>query len=232
MPPSTGMTAWWRADSISQEDGTIVSFLPDISGNNNNLIPVGAATGAIYYNNIINGYPALRFNGTSVNTMGSQTLNASDLNFTMVAIMSPQDLSTNHNIVDSSANGGRSVRTGTVSYQMVVRGLQAGPVATATTLVIGKPVAIFVGCDSLTVNYWTNNAVAGGGNINVSSTPGTYQIVGGGTSVMNAYLTEMMFYDHKITSSEKEQIASYIQNKYSINMGITNNFQGNFAQLL
>jgi hypothetical protein len=55
----SGLHLWLDAGTLSLTDGTSVSTWADQSGNGND------ATGtALFYNNVVNGKPAIRFNGT------------------------------------------------------------------------------------------------------------------------------------------------------------------------
>ena len=61
------LSGWWEADTVTPvADGTQTAPIVDASANANNLItPGGADTPLLYYNNVKNGKPSLRANGTS-----------------------------------------------------------------------------------------------------------------------------------------------------------------------
>jgi hypothetical protein len=69
-PPNTfqpsdiaGLIAWYKADSISQSDGTGVASLPDSSGNGNTITNTSDPNQPIFKTSIVHGKPVLRFSG-------------------------------------------------------------------------------------------------------------------------------------------------------------------------
>jgi len=60
--PRSSLLAWHCSDSIKLNDGDAVSELPDISGNNRTLVV--ASNKPTFETNIINGLPAIYFNGS------------------------------------------------------------------------------------------------------------------------------------------------------------------------
>lgn len=61
-----GLKLWFDATKLPvMNDGTPVATWPDMSGNGYDVTQATEANQALYYNNIFNGKPALKFNGTS-----------------------------------------------------------------------------------------------------------------------------------------------------------------------
>lgn len=63
---SATLRAWYKADALALADNAAVNSFTDSSGNSRHAIPGGAsATAPTYKTGIINGLPAIRFNGTN-----------------------------------------------------------------------------------------------------------------------------------------------------------------------
>lgn len=61
----SGIKGWWKADSISQADGSSVSAWLDSSGNEAHMYQSSASAQPTLQTNELNGYPVVRFDGTN-----------------------------------------------------------------------------------------------------------------------------------------------------------------------
>jgi hypothetical protein len=59
--PTTDLVGWWKANSLSLSDLDLVSTVVDSAGNGWDLTQTNATYKPVYRTNVINGYPAIRF---------------------------------------------------------------------------------------------------------------------------------------------------------------------------
>ncbi len=64
-PPAEGLLLWLKADSISASDGDVISSWDDQSGNGLHFTQSDSTKAPVFKTNIINGLPALRFDGVN-----------------------------------------------------------------------------------------------------------------------------------------------------------------------
>ena len=62
---------WYRADAIQGlSDGASVATWSDSSGNGNNATQASSGNRPVWKQNVLNGYPVVRFNGTNSSLIG------------------------------------------------------------------------------------------------------------------------------------------------------------------
>jgi hypothetical protein len=119
MPPVAGVTCWYDASAITGvADGAAVSSVSDLSGNAYHLT-TGTAT---YYKttaaNLINGHPALWFDGSTTYLQSTATVTFASLPFTVQVVLREAAATGTHGIMTNSDNSAATETLSTLYRQV------------------------------------------------------------------------------------------------------------------
>jgi hypothetical protein len=119
MPPVAGVTCWYDASAITGvADGAAVSSVSDLSGNAYHLT-TGTAT---YYKttgaNLINGHPALWFDGSTTYLQSTATVTFNALPFTVQVVLREAAATGTHGIMTNSDNSAAAETLSTLYRQV------------------------------------------------------------------------------------------------------------------
>jgi len=84
----SGCFGWYPSTSIGLGNAPsgAVTYWPDLSGSGNNLIPLASSNIPYYYSNQLNGYPTVRFDGSTDYLTTSGSITISNQNFTSFVV--------------------------------------------------------------------------------------------------------------------------------------------------
>ena len=94
----SGCMLWLKADSISGSDGDDVTAWSDSSGEGHNVtVPTSASNRPHYKTNIMNGQPAILFNGSNEEYLTTSGIDAmfDEVDFSIFLVVKPTSVSTN-----------------------------------------------------------------------------------------------------------------------------------------
>lgn len=217
--PKSDLIAWYDPAErvVLQDDGQSITYWTDISGNGNNLY-ITDTSGAIIANDILNGNPVARFDGSGDTVQGSLALNSST--FTVVMVVNPTVITSGPGEtffelygsdrvllqVDETTDGVLLYRDGEVFE--VYEGASVGEFATYT---------VTHSADSLTVHK--NGEYIGGETIS-GGLPSFDNIILGDDSTTGDDLTgdiaEVLVFDKDLNGQERKQVENYLNAKYDL----------------
>lgn len=211
-PAVSGLVGWWKADSLSQSNGSGVSSWPDSSGHGQTLVQATGSLQPLFTTNVINGLPALRFDGTDdklVATASSYTqpthwfivTKAADATQYLQWVHSGQEIMRRDTDLRVESYSGISASNATMTHDGSAWDYFSIEFNGASTM----------GYRIGNVNYppWGD---AG------SNATGTTLTVGNHASVsaraFHGDIAEIIVYNRALTSSERESVFTYLKNKY------------------
>jgi len=228
----TGLTAWYKADSLVASDNDTITSWTDSSGNGYTST---SSTGPTYKTNILNGKPVLRFNGTD-QYMGKAGDTDFDTNIISASAYSSYSVFLLR--ADGPSEEGTYYSTGAIWIQAtdVNTGLGLGSTAGTNTLWYGNydggTVDNFTTGVSLTTKYLATQKHGGGtlyGRLNgaaVSSTASgntttaTTPVIIGANNYSNKFvqadIAEIIFYNVLNSDADTLLIEEYLRAKYSV----------------
>lgn len=217
--PKSDLIAWYDPAKkvILQDDGQSITYWTDISGNGNNLY-FNDTNGAIIANNVINGYPVARFDGSN-DTLGG-SLNLDSGTFTIIMVVNPTAITSgpgetffelygNDRVllqVDENTDGMLLYKEGDVFS--VYGGASVGEFATYT---------VTHSADLLSVH---KNGEYIGGETLTSGLPSFDNIVIGDDSTggdeLAGDIAEILVFDKDLSGGERKQVERYLNAKFNI----------------
>jgi hypothetical protein len=212
-----GLTAWYKADSITPVGaGVAVPSWADSSGNGKTLT-TGAGT-PVYAPNTINGLPSLNTGGGEWYTNAL----ASNLSpFTYFAVCKPA-LTAPSCLVGSSVDGGMEWRLDNTApalikqFQAVIANGTTGP----GVGVWAVQTASYTDGPSGNYAFHLNGTANGSGTHSVTLVAGGTQKVfrgsTGGPDSFSGNFAELIMYSRVLTAPERATVHSYLQDKYAI----------------
>lgn len=223
LPVTSGLQARYRGASITGVgDGAAVASWPDSSGNGLNLTQAtGSKQGLFRASSLINGQPAVQFDGVDdfMSTATSVTANHSDLTYFVVGRLTA--LSNQARILD---------RTGPSTSPLMYQRDGAGTIGTLDSnggsqikiVTIGAPgvnvnfvaAAVFSGTHTGYLNGTQGTSVANT-DTNSQSNPIYLASDGNGTSNGALIIAEVLVYGRALSSTERQQVESYLRGVYA-----------------
>lgn len=221
----SGIQAWYRSDAIAfVADTQAVAKWPDMSGNGYDLTQTTSGNRPAYYVNVVNGHPAVRFDGT--NDYMTASIGALNAPFTVFAVGKFQNAtqpSTNYDYIyaigASAALQHFSLsRDESTNRYYIFDGTSA---LFGTSLTGGQ----FIQVSQQTATSapfhqaWQNgvslSATDLGGAVNTdgSLNVGRYA---GGAHFLDGYVAELIFYNRALSTNERQAIEAYLKIKYGL----------------
>jgi len=228
----SGLSLWLKSDSGVTLSGSYVTSWTDQSGNNNNAI---ANTGEepTFVSSFLNNKPAIEFNGLGQIMQIADANSLDFLNMSSFIVLKYIGQGTGNNIVYiKNANAGSpadpamyglvaTLFNGNLSFPLNVNDW----VDHTTNVDIKDSIPrifsmTYGGSDIL---MYANGFEVGSGSIggNISTSTGTLQIGGYNKSFDSAeyfcgQIAEIIMYNRAVTSTERQQVESYLNTKYAI----------------
>jgi hypothetical protein len=216
---SSGLSAWYRADSIAQADGTAVTTWPDLGKRFSGSAP-GPTNQPTYKTNIVNGQPVVRFDGTSDEIWSNAP--SGDPEQTVFAVVRPTDRAATRTIRGTDPNAGLQVRLeASTGIPQLIKQADSD-VAYGTTAVPAAAFSILTVVfseSSGTYAFYLNGTDAGSG-VHESILPTTNTTIGtndgSGTERFLGDIAEIITYDRVLTADERSSVHDYLTSRYAI----------------
>jgi len=209
---TNGLVLWLKADAgVTQSSGN-VSAWADQTGN----YPVSQSTSAnqpTYVSNDVNGEPAMRFNGSQgLSNPANLHLNA---DMTVIAVsMTTSPGSQQYSVAlgneTSYQNRGVGYYQGCDLFDTTAEFTKVGSAPAANTFV-AEAATLNSGLSGVT--FYRNGASLGTGSLS------GVQNLSAGIAIGSSWqgdIAEILVYDHKLTSTELQQVSVYLANKYGL----------------
>lgn len=206
--PTPNLIGWWQADALELDNGDPVTSWVDTYSSKN----LTAGVAAEYVTNIINGLPAVRFDGSKLSVSFGSTKTQPNTIF----IVCSQELTSYRYVFEgdgaSSRHGFGRINGGDTMD------LYAG------TLVVGAGQAVPTG-----VHLWTTLFNGGSsyvrkdgvqvstGNVG-SQSPGGFTLGSkyDGLDSMVGYVAEVLFFNAELSGTDRDAVETYLMNKYGL----------------
>ncbi|MBU0489704.1 MAG: gliding motility-associated C-terminal domain-containing protein [Bacteroidetes bacterium] len=218
---------WLKADQITgTADSAVISVLPDISGNDINAIQPAVANKPLFYNNVLNGKPILRFDGTNhyMNTVVKEW----GEEFTAMVAVIPGNWATGYaRILETKYSQHFFLgRSSTAVYKLIVAN-NSFPYGTCNGGTINNGTADIVG-----ITY-SHNGTDGPGNLyengslvatNTFAKPTNDSMamyIGSDYILGNKYkgdIAEILYWNTKLNDAQRIIAENYLSSKYNITM--------------
>ena len=228
--PSTGLTAWFRADSgVITDSGGRVSAWATIGGNYTNYQSVTNSR-PVYVATTTNGAPTITFNGSQWLYNSSNTITTMNSGLTMITVCKTSVQtgkpyapvqSFTVRLGDYALWGGTCRSSGywggAESFECSGPYAQNGSQPNADTL---NSEIVTLNSTKDTVEFYQNGILRGTnsgiGGINDISTSISIGAALGGWSSWNGEIAEVLLYDHKLGQTEINQIGGYLADRYGL----------------
>jgi len=218
----SGLTAWYKADSISGvSNGGSVTAWSDSSGNNHNLSQNTTSAEPVYEISDIGGQPAVRFNGSTNYMSGGMSgfTNAS----TVLSVQTVRQSVTGGTYefgVNSGVNTGISLLPWGGTMYARSSGIAAGDMTWAYTAPTTNIITQEYNGGTNSGQAW-QDSVSKGTDSTSSSYGGTINTLTVGALTPTNYfeptdLGELIAYNVALTSSQRQSIEAYLENKYGL----------------
>lgn len=207
----SGLSSWWKADTLALADGAAVSTWADSSGATNPLVQATTASQPIFKVNRRNGLPAVNFNGSHVLTATGITGDT----FTSFVVFSS---TTGAGISFSNGNAdgwGLQLFSGRDLTYLAVSDNSAGTYTNNTWEIwCGARATGTSGQGNLYLNGTSVVSVTG------AMTTATAQIYLGNKynnlAAFTGDISEIINYNRVLTAAERATVDSYLQDRYAI----------------
>lgn len=221
----SSLLAWYKADSISQSDGTAVSSWSDSSGNGRTLTQGTGSAQPTFKTNIINGRPVVRYDGGDTLTTGTQYINTANKHtcFAVIRQTSVADQEVFGNDVVGAGCNWRFRNNGGTQQLRVVRGQVVTDANTGigantwayytaimrcTTGASGTITQRANGVDIGTSSSGTCSGSAGS-NVHIGSLAGSAEFLVGD-------IAEILIYEGELSTLLISQVEQYLKQKYAL----------------
>ncbi|MFC1659344.1 prepilin-type N-terminal cleavage/methylation domain-containing protein [Pseudomonadota bacterium] len=213
-----GLVLWLETslnDSVEADSSNIVTRWNDISGNGRNLSP-GTGPDDIYEGNILEGVPVVKFNGTESVSYSDPI--ASERHTTFVVARVDEDASSQSLFYngDSASNGWGIVRKGGSTGNIAFADHDSEIDIQQYDNRGGVFVIKYDGTDGygkVNDGSWSS-ALTG---IAITFPDSGTITVGGGVSMVNTEIAEVIIYDRDLFDSEVNDVVEYLMKKYDLN---------------
>jgi hypothetical protein len=211
----SGIHAWYRANKLSQANGTTVQTWPDSSGNYRNATQATAGLRPTFVTPAVNSLPTLRFDadlGTVMASPASSSLAA----FTIFIVINPEVVDgTQGAVMSASAAGGAEILL--VSQKLTVNRRDQALLGSSTTNVTAAAWqiwAITYNGASNPMGFYRNNTADG------TPTPDGVAFTASLTYLLgnNWYgdIAELIIYSVVLNSTDRTTVYNYLSSKYAL----------------
>ena len=212
------LAAWWKADSLGLADGATVSSWADSGPGGWTATQGTASARPTFRTAVLNGKPVVRFDGVDDFLISSASTSHTET--TIFAVIKPTSTTGDRSIRVASGSGGitSTIRDG--KPRMGSQDLVSLHTSTTTVSTTAFQVLTCSYSDSTNTVAFHRNGSADGSSTAVTASPTagrTTQIAAepaGGYLVGD--LAELVIYSRVLTSSERAEVHSYLQDKYAV----------------
>ena len=209
-PQFANLVGWWRADGLSQGNGTPVSSWSDSSGNGNTATQATLSQQPTFNTNVLNGLPALNFTQSNHTAM-STGLTFSSQPLTIVLVYRTTSTSGNHRAIQSSTTNWLMGPYG--GYHEAFNGnFMSSTAAVASNVWVTMTVTT---SGSGTTLYINNGSVGSNGGITPIATV-SFGYTSNFGEGFDGDVAEICIYNRVLNSTERSDLAIYIAAKYGI----------------
>ncbi len=203
-----------------------VSQWTDLSGNGESMFQADSSMFAELATGVMNGQPAIQFNGSSSNvaTLATADLLKGANDATIIVVMNPSASQLNScEIFDASnaafrvtQNWGATNQYNLLWYDSDWNGFTSNYTITTS----GVPQVLDIVKSGLTVNGYVNGTLEDSATFSWASTanfqtgPQTWTIGGEHTANFNGQIAEVLFYNRALSDAEREQVEAALMAKY------------------
>jgi hypothetical protein len=230
------LAVWLKADSGVTVTGSGVSQWNDLSGNGRHFTQSTDSKRPPLVNGVLNGFPVLRFDGTSQELAGNTaTLNTYNNKsggsiFTVVRDVNPSGGNTVHFVLVFTNNAGSARATITTRnssniFQAGSRRLDSdtfrssdfSPSNSNWNILngqfnwAGNQLQLFVNNSGQAINTYSS----GGGNTSATNSLSA-SIGNGANNFLSGDIAEIICYDRHLNATERDSIYLYLKNKYNL----------------
>ena len=194
---------WFRADSLDYlNNSDSVNLWDDISGNNNHASMYTVAEQPTFIENIINGYPVVRFAGS--NSLGHTPVSYDQA--THFVVWSRTGATNNDAILVYSATVYSYLQYSDQWYAAVSKNKTVAMVADTFFL---KACSY----DNANLRRYTNGSAE---DAEESGLDANYGYIGHPSFLLNGDIAEVIIYDKLLSTGEREAVDSYLNNRYAL----------------
>ncbi len=214
---------WLRADLGVTMNGTGgVSFWKDQSGLNNDASLVGSSA-PVWTDDLINGRPSVRFNGSDQRLSIPDSLSLKPTQLTGVVVARRMGGSGRGILFAKSSatydNGYSIVYSSTDGIQAWVGAGNSSYVNPTGTLAVGTPALLMSRYDQQNLNLFINGTLTSSSSFSAGIThPSVAMEIGGrgGSWLLNADIAEILLFGQAVTDVQRKEIEAYAFSKYGV----------------
>lgn len=217
----SGLEAWYKADSISQADGTAISTWTDSSSNGRDISNTGSNR-PTYKTGILNSQPIVRFDGAD----DWLERNASFINGNDWTVIAVAKSSAGTGVI---ASNDTNPSRGWVFYRSTAGGNfeTSGAGGTTYTASSGFDISTVRGGISIYVNGAFNNMSTRSIPVNTAFFDVGRRAYPGAETYLNGDIAEIIIYGKKLSLTERAQVEAYLASKYALSITESGNvFEG------
>jgi len=228
LPVTSGLTAWFSADyGVIQNSGTqVVNTWQDRSSNSNDVTQTTSGMQPTLVTDPGTGRSAINFNGSQIFTNSNSFSSVNDVTIFTVVSTSGQPSTTEGQLVMGTLGAGAKARA--LSYNNSgeqLLNLGGGPTFGSTVSVTGGTVslpvelninAVTYSSSTGTANFYINGIANGTGTASAGEVTTGLKIGSNGyNDNWNGNIAEMVIYNRVLSSTELQQVESYLAVKYT-----------------
>jgi hypothetical protein len=241
----SGLQMWLKADSGVVDangnsitlDNTAVDVWTDQSTNKKNARQSTAGSRPLYRTNVVNGLPAIQFDGTD-DQMLLDGLATPDRNFSYFAVVKPTKVAAaghNSRFMGSKISGGTGINFGctTTQFWAVLRdNAGTGPDITwGTSQAFSDTILSSVIMGSSDTKLRVNrNQIGTSSRTSWSGTGASSEYIGSDgvntASSFGGYICEILVFNRELTNRELNQVEQYLAAKWGISKAVTKDNEG------
>ena len=211
---------WLRADGIQGlSDGAKVSNWNDVSANGNHATQGNVANQPVWIKNGLNGYPVVRFNGTSSYLRG-QSIFPTHSDYTIIAVVNFSNSSTVPVIIGSGMNPSNHAFFMANNYLELFNTNSSSAESNAISINSNLITSVIYANSNGAVSFFINKQAAGTGTLLTQNADptiflGTYPGFDP-SNFLSGYIAELFLFGSALSVNDRALIETYLSAKYSI----------------
>jgi hypothetical protein len=210
-----GLLAWYKADSLSLNDGDPVSTWTDSSGSGNDATEASGAR-PLYQTNELNGLPVVQFDGVDDQMVSS--LSMATKPFTAFAVVKFATFVNEATILGPNASGGLQWRGNSDQRQGLLKSVTAEIGSSGTQLSVDtfyRLAATYSSGGAYT--FYLNGTADGTGTNNQTFSATTLQLARNITGEdLTGQIAEILFYDSVLGTTDRQAVEVYLTDKWGL----------------
>jgi len=213
-----GMALWFKADNISQTDGSVVSSWSDASGNGNTISQATAGNKPTISNGSLNGHNVVTFALTKYLEAAAAVLSASN-KYTHFIVAKHNDANSDGSLFSNALSNGFLLRYKNNAGTQQIRFIQPlFDVNTATAAGTFSQITVIQDATSGsagTVSVRENGALLGtsGSGLSVNG-DGLYRV--GADAGFNGAIAEIISYASVLSATQYGQVEAYLRARFNL----------------